>query len=80
MPDAPDSRPSLLLRLRDWQDQEVWARFAEVYAPLIYGYLRKRGLQDADAADLTQTCPRQVAAHVGSLEFDPRRNRHVQKC
>ncbi|HEY7423473.1 MAG TPA: sigma-70 family RNA polymerase sigma factor [Gemmataceae bacterium] len=74
MPDAPDTRPSLLLRLRDWQDQEAWARFVEVYAPLIYGYLRKRGLQDADAADLTQTCLRQVAAHVGSLEYDPRRD------
>jgi RNA polymerase sigma-70 factor (ECF subfamily) len=44
-----------------------------VYAPLIYGYLRKRGLQDADAADLTQACLRQVVAHVGSLEYDPRR-------
>jgi RNA polymerase sigma factor (sigma-70 family) len=74
MPDAPETRPSLLLRLRDWQDHQAWARFVEVYAPLIYGYLRKRGLQDADAADLTQTCLRQVAAHVGSLEYDPRRD------
>ena len=74
MPDAPETRPSLLLRLRDWQDQQAWAQFVDVYAPLIYGYLRKRGLQDADAADLTQTCLRQVAAHVGSLEYDPRRD------
>lgn len=74
MPDAPQTRPSLLLRLRDWQDQQAWTQFVEVYAPLIYGYLRKRGLQDADAADLTQTCLRQVAVHVGSLEYDPRRH------
>jgi RNA polymerase sigma-70 factor (ECF subfamily) len=45
----------------------------ELYAPVVYGYARKRGLQDADAADLTQACLRQVAAHVGSLEYDPRR-------
>jgi RNA polymerase sigma-70 factor (ECF subfamily) len=45
-----------------------------VYAPLIYGYLRKRGLQDADAADLTQACLRQVAVHVGTLEYDPARD------
>lgn len=74
MADAPDTRPSLLLRLRDWQDQQAWAQFVDVYAPLIYGYLRKRGLQDADAADLTQTCLRKVADHVDSLVYDPGRD------
>src|SRR5690349_14036236 len=74
MAQAPPTRPSLLVRLRDLQDREAWAQFVEVYAPLIYGYLRKRGLQDADAADLTQICLRQVAAHVGSLAYDPRRD------
>src|SRR5271155_3369519 len=73
MPKAPPTRPSLLIRLRDHQDHQAWAQFVEVYAPFIYGYLRKRGLQDADAADLTQTCLRQVATHVGRLEHDPRR-------
>jgi RNA polymerase sigma-70 factor (ECF subfamily) len=70
---APPTRPSLLLRLRNLHDQQAWTQFVEVYAPLIYGYLRKRGLQDADAADLTQNCLRRVAARVGSLEYDPRR-------
>ena len=68
MADAPPTRASLLIRLRNHQDHEAWAQFVDVYAPLIYGYVRKRGLQDADAADLTQVCLRQVAAHVGSLE------------
>src|SRR5262249_20872124 len=72
MPEAPATRPSLLVRLRDMQDHQAWSQFVEVYAPLIYGYARKRGLQDADAADLTQSCLRRVAAHVGSLEYDPR--------
>jgi RNA polymerase sigma-70 factor (ECF subfamily) len=74
MPHAPQTRPSLLLRLRNFRDHEAWAQFVEVYAPPIYGYLRKRGLQDADAADLTQACLRQVAARVGTLEYDPRRD------
>jgi hypothetical protein len=30
MPQAPDTRPSLLLRLRDFQDREAWAQFVEV--------------------------------------------------
>jgi RNA polymerase sigma factor (sigma-70 family) len=71
MPQAPPTRPSLLLRLRDLQDRQAWTEFVELYAPLIYGYARKHGLQDADAADLTQTCLRQVAAHIGTLEYDP---------
>lgn len=73
MSEAPPTRPSLLLRLRDLQDSEAWAQFIELYASVIYGYLRKRGLQDADAADLTQVCLRQVVAHVDSLEYDPKR-------
>ena len=71
MPEAPATRQSLLLRLRDLQDQTAWTQFVEVYAPLIYAYLRKRGVQDADAADLTQACLQKVTAHVGSLNYDP---------
>jgi RNA polymerase sigma-70 factor (ECF subfamily) len=55
--------------LRDHQDAEAWAQFVNLYAPVIYGYLRKRGLQDADAADLVQVCLRQVALHIGSMEY-----------
>jgi RNA polymerase sigma-70 factor (ECF subfamily) len=73
MPEAPPTRPSLLIRLRNFQDRQAWAQFVDVYAPLIYGYVRKHGLQDADAADLTQACLRQMAAHVGSFEYDPQR-------
>src|SRR5579872_2082079 len=72
MAEAPPTRLSLLIRLRDHQDHLAWATFVDLYAPLIYGYVRKRGLQDADAVDLTQTCLRRVAAHVGSLEYEPR--------
>ena len=67
MPEAPITRPSLLIRLRNHQDSTAWAQFVDLYAPVIYGYLRKRGVQDADAADLVQICLRQVAAHVGSM-------------
>ena len=71
MPGVPTTRPSLLIRLRNHQDFQAWAQFVDLYAPFIYGYLRKRGLQDADAADLTQVALRQVAVHVGSMEYQP---------
>jgi RNA polymerase sigma-70 factor (ECF subfamily) len=73
MAEAPPTRPSLLVRLRDHRDDQAWGQFVELYAHLVYDYARQRGLQDADAADLTQNCLRRVAAHVGSLEYDPGR-------
>src|SRR5262245_49153217 len=73
MGDAPATRPSLLVRLQDTQDRAAWSQFVDVYAPLIYGYLRKRGLQDADAADLTQEVFRVVSVSVKRLDYDPAR-------
>ena len=69
----PPTQPTLLVRIRDARDQEAWGRFVDLYAPLVYGFLHKRGLQDADAADLTQDVMRQVAAAAHSLEYDPKR-------
>jgi RNA polymerase sigma-70 factor (ECF subfamily) len=73
MSDAPATRPSLLVRLRDAGDGEAWAQFASLYGPLIHGFARKHGLQDADAADLTQEVLRAVAGAAGRLEYDPAR-------
>src|SRR4051812_13787806 len=53
MPDTPGTRASLLVLLRDPGDGIAWNRFVDLYAPLIYGF-RRHGLQDADAADLSQ--------------------------
>src|SRR5262249_9039427 len=51
---TPDTRPSLLVRLRDSGDREAWRLFVDLYGPLVYALGRRHGLQDADAADLTQ--------------------------
>ncbi len=73
MADAPATQPSLLIRLGDKQDTVAWGQFVEVYAPLVYGFARKHGMQDADAADLTQEVMRAVAGAISRLEYDPRR-------
>jgi RNA polymerase sigma factor (sigma-70 family) len=73
MGEPPNTRASLLLRIRDAHDGQAWTQFVELYAPLVYGFARKRGLQDADAADLTQEVLRAVARAVGRLEYDPQR-------
>lgn len=73
MPHVPPTQPSLLVRLKDAHDREAWERFVDLYAPLVYAFVRKRGLQDADAADLTQDVLRQVSLAAKSLIYDPRR-------
>ncbi len=52
---ALQTRPSLLIRLRDVGDAETWQTFVRIYAPLVYGFGRRNGLQDADVADLRKT-------------------------
>jgi RNA polymerase sigma factor (sigma-70 family) len=72
MADSPATRPSLLIRIRDARDGPAWRQFEELYAPLIHGFARKHGLQDADAADLTQEVLRLVTRAVQDLDYDPR--------
>jgi RNA polymerase sigma-70 factor (ECF subfamily) len=73
MAEFPPTRASLLLRLRDPRDGAAWGEFVDLYAPLVYGYLRKQGVQDADAADLSQDVLAAVAGAVGRLDYDPGR-------
>lgn len=73
MAEIPATRASLLLRLRDQRDQAAWTEFVDLYGPLVYGYARKQGLQDADAADLGQEVLGIVARAIGRLEYDPKR-------
>jgi RNA polymerase sigma-70 factor (ECF subfamily) len=73
MLDAPLTRASLLVRIRDARDQEAWRQFVQVYAPVVYGFARQRGLQDADAADVMQDVLRSVSGAASRLNYDPAR-------
>ncbi len=54
IPQPPETRPSLILRLRDSRDAEAWQEFVTIYEPLVYRLARGKGLQDADAQELVQ--------------------------
>jgi len=73
MGDEPATSPSLLIRLRDRGDRPAWSQFVDIYQPLIRGFARKQGLQEADAADLTQEVLRAVSGAVGRFDYDPGR-------
>ena len=71
MADIPATRASLLVRLRDRLDDGAWSEFVRLYAPVVYRFARRKGLQDADAADLSQEVLRSVSGSVAA--FDPQR-------
>lgn len=65
MTDSPETRHSLLARLYGDRDEEAWREFLAIYQPLIYRLIRSRGLQDADAQELTQDA---LVAVAGAIE------------
>lgn len=68
--DSPLTRASLLVQLRDGTNHGAWQEFMKLYGPVVYGFARKRGLQDADAADLMQEVMRSVSTSIGRLAYD----------
>lgn len=69
------TRPSLLLRLRDSGDAEAWRLFLEAYTPLVYAYCRRRRLQPADIADVTQEVMAQVMRSIVAFSYQRDRGR-----
>jgi len=69
----PSTRRSLLIRLRDLQDENAWSEFMEIYGPLVERLARRRGLQDADAQDIVQEVFRAVAGAIERYDPDPDR-------
>lgn len=61
---APETRPSLILRLRNPDDMLAWQEFVEIYQPLIRSLAIRRGLQVADSDDVVQEVLTRVARHV----------------
>jgi RNA polymerase sigma-70 factor (ECF subfamily) len=63
---APETRQSLILRLRNPGDMLAWQEFVEVYQPLIRSLATGRGLQKADSDDVVQEVLTRVAKHIES--------------
>ena len=65
---------SLLVRVRDSGDQDGWARFVDLYAPLLYHWAKKCGLQASDAADLVQEVFSLLVQKLKEFEYDGKRS------
>lgn len=63
------TRWSLIRRLKDWDDQESWREFFDIYWMLIYGTARKAGLSHADAEDVVQNTVMEVSKRLKNGSF-----------
>ena len=72
---SPETRPSLIVRLKNRADDEAWFEFSEIYRPLVFRLACRRGLQPADADDLVQQVLTSVARVIDRWEDDPHRAR-----
>ena len=66
---------TLLSRLSEGRDEEAWQQFVDLYAPLIQGYCRRAGLQEADSQDVAQTVFSKLSQYMGRFEYDSTRGR-----
>lgn len=73
MNDRPKTRVSLILRLSQPADAEAWEEFCDIYMPVIFRIAKARGLQDADAHDVSQKVLVRVAQSVKNWSPDPKR-------
>ncbi|HTQ39040.1 MAG TPA: RNA polymerase sigma factor [Pirellulales bacterium] len=73
MSPSPETRPSLLIRLSDRSDQAAWQEFASIYTPVIYRLALRKGLQHADAEDLSQQVLSAIAKAIDRWQTDPAR-------
>ncbi len=54
MTEFPNTKSLLIANIQSPENREAWAEFVQIYRPVIYRMARRRGMQDADAQDLSQ--------------------------
>lgn len=67
----PLTSPTLLHRLRSPADAKAWARFVEIYAPLLHRHALSCGLQPADACDVVQDAMRGIFLALPRFDYRP---------
>jgi RNA polymerase sigma-70 factor (ECF subfamily) len=75
IPSPPETRASLILRLKDAADVAAWDEVAAIYGPLVYRMALRQGLQSADADDVVQEVFAAVASSVTKWAEQQKRGR-----
>lgn len=69
--DSIPTRQSLLVRLKDWDDQESWREFFELYWRLLHATALKAGLFEVEAQEVVQEVMIAVAKKMPGFTYDP---------
>lgn len=66
----PETRPSLLIRIRDPQDRLAWQEFETLYRDVVLRMAMRHGMQLADAEDLAQGVLWAIAKSISGFDVD----------
>ena len=69
------TRPTLLERVRDPRDTAAWREFDRLYSPLIFRYVVRQGVRNADAEELAQDCMKDLAKLLPRFVYSPQKGR-----
>jgi RNA polymerase sigma factor (sigma-70 family) len=67
----PPTRKSLLVRLKNWQDEGSWTEFSKIYEKLIYETALRAGLRPVEAQEVVQETLLTVAKKIAGFNYDP---------
>ena len=70
-----ETSPSLLIRLKEDDNDLDWEMFYHLYADIIFRYARKLGLNDAGAQDVLQETMVALMSVLKKFDYDPRRGK-----
>ncbi len=65
-----ETRASLLIRIQDEGDLQSWQEFYRLYAPLIYRFVRQKGMSQADAEEIRDECMETVVRKISEFQYD----------
>jgi RNA polymerase sigma factor (sigma-70 family) len=72
---VPETRASLILRLKSSDDADAWREFVAIYGPFVYRFARRSGFQDVDAHELVQNVLLAVVKAIDRWQYDSERAR-----
>ena len=69
------TRASLLIRIRNRDDQAAWSQFDSIYRPMLFRFARARGMGETEAEEIAQQCMTAIQGHIGGFDYDPGKGR-----
>lgn len=72
---GPDTSASLLIRIRDPNDDDSWQLFEQIYGPMVRGFCLRRGMDRDDVEDVGQMVMSKIFQSVHRFHYDPTKGR-----